>query len=233
MGVFKNLLGTVRTTFQLGLGGPRVKSNSGAIEARNAADNAYANMHMALARVFGEYIELNSDAAESGADWYMRLERPTTGMTTNIRVIMPTGTPSPNDVWRVASYSGGLVTMEYAAISAGATNQILVDETDLAFGSSSPLALLTKPANAGVPWVKIIIDEPFDGTPTVSIGISGQTSKYVAASYVDLTAAAGTVFDIDMGLEAPGSTEDLIATFSAGSATEGAARIQVAYLIPS
>jgi len=233
MSVFKNLAGTVLSAFKLGLTGPALKNESGAVAARNSGDTDYANIHAELVRLFGEYIELNAGAAGSSADWWMRLERPTTGMTTNIRIILPTGTPTPDDEIYVVSYSTGVVTLGYRASSTGATNQVHVDSTALAFGTSSPVALVTKPANALVAWVKIIIDTSFDEQPTVSVGIAGQTSKYVAASHVDLTAPAGTVYEIDMGLVADGSTEDIIATYSADSATVGAARIQVAFVLPS
>lgn len=234
MGVFKNLLGTVLDRFQLGLTGPMIKNDSGQISARNAADSAYAALRAALVRVFGDEIELNAGATGAGDDWTMSLVRPGTGMTTNIDIVLPAGTPSPGQLLRVASYSGGLVTLEYASASEGATNVVLMDTTTLAFGSSSPLAMFTKPANALVERVKVIIDTPFNGTaPQVSIGISGTTSKYAAASHIDLKAAAGTVFDIDNGLVATGGTEDLIATYTADSSSAGSARLQVIYVIPS
>jgi len=40
--VFQKLNGIVNALFQIGTGGPNLKSNSGALEARNAADSAYA-----------------------------------------------------------------------------------------------------------------------------------------------------------------------------------------------
>jgi hypothetical protein len=42
MGFFQKLRGTFETIFQIGKGGPNLKNNSGAIEARNNADNAFA-----------------------------------------------------------------------------------------------------------------------------------------------------------------------------------------------
>lgn len=234
MGVFKNLLGTVLDRFQLGLTGPLIKNDSGQISVRNAGDTDYATLRAELMRVFGDTIELNAGAAGSAADWVMSLSRPDSGMTTNIDIVLPAGTPSPGQLLRVASYSTGVVTLEYASASEGATNVVLMDTTTLAFGSSSPTAMFTKPANALVERVKVIIDTPFDGTaPQVSIGISGTTSKYAAASHIDLKAAAGTVFDIDNGVVAAGGTEDLIATYTADSSAAGSARVQVIYVIPS
>ena len=233
MGAFKNLLGTVLDRFQYGIGGPMHKRDGGEISARNATDTDYAALRMALARVFGDSIELNAGAGGSGDDWTMKLSRPDSGMTTDIEIVMPTGTPSPGQGLRVASYSGGVVALEYYTASAGASNMVLLDETDIGFGESSPVALLTKPANALVDRVKVVVDTPFDGAPSISVGVAGSTSKYGAASHIDLAAAAGTVFELDSGVPASGATEDIIATYSAGGASAGAARVQIYYAIPS
>lgn len=40
-GIYKKLLGTIETVFQIGLGGPKLKNNSGVVENRNADDNGY------------------------------------------------------------------------------------------------------------------------------------------------------------------------------------------------
>lgn len=42
MSLWSKIRGTVETIFQIGLGGPQIKNNSGVVEARNAADSAYA-----------------------------------------------------------------------------------------------------------------------------------------------------------------------------------------------
>lgn len=233
MGVFRDLLGTVLDRFQLGLTGPLLKNDSGQISARNAADSDYAAVRMALARVFGDSIELNAGAAGAGADRVMRLTRPDTGMSTDIEIVMPAGTPSPGQMLRVASYASGVVTLEYYTVSAGASNMVLIDETDIGFGATSPVALLTKPANGVVERIKVIIDTPFNGSPQLSVGVAGETSKYTAASHVNLAAAAGTVFELDYGEAAVGTTEDIIATYSGGGASAGAARVQLIYGVPS
>jgi len=42
MSLWKKLAGTISSTFQLGLAGPQLKNNAGAIENRNAGDTAFA-----------------------------------------------------------------------------------------------------------------------------------------------------------------------------------------------
>lgn len=233
MAKFSNTIGTVLDRFQIGIGGPIIKRVLGVIQFRNAADNGHADIEAALVKVFGDSIELNAGAAGSGADWAMTLSRPDTGMTEDIDVVLPPGPPSPGQVLRVAGYADGVVTLEYATTEAGASNMVLIDETALAFGSGSSEALLTKPANGLIEKVKVIVDTPFNGTPTVSIGVSGTTSKYAAASHIDLTAPAGTIFELDAGEASTVGTEAIIATYSAGGASAGAARIQLIYGIPS
>lgn len=107
-----------------------------------------------------------------------------------------------------------------------------IDSTSLVFGTSSPLTLFTTGAGDVIEKVEVIIDTTFTGTPTLSVGIVGTTAKYMATSDVDLTMPAGTVFQVHPGVAAAG-VENLIATYSAGGAGAGAARIRVHYGTPS
>jgi hypothetical protein len=47
MGIIQKILGIVESTFQLGKGGPKLKNSTGIIQARNAADSAFAKMQVA------------------------------------------------------------------------------------------------------------------------------------------------------------------------------------------
>lgn len=236
MGVFKDLLGTTGSFFRIGLSGPRLKNSTGTLEVRNAADAAYADLVAAaltgtIANITGNDLVLNSDGA-SGADRTMTLRRPSSGMSANLVIQLPAGDPSPGQAMTVTSFSGGIITLDWSTV-AGGTDKVITDTTSLAFGTSSPLSMFTLPANAVVKNVKIVVDTAFNGTPSVSVGVTGTTSKYMGATQVDLTAAAGTVFEVDPGLASVGTTESLIATYSAGGASAGAARILVDYVIPS
>lgn len=231
MSLFGRLLGTSLGKFQLGKGGPFVKNDSSAVAARNAADAAYAAINASLVNVYGNDVVLNAGASETGGDWQFKLSRPSTGMTHDLQIIWPSGDPSPGQTYSVVSMVGNVITLAWA--SAGNTaDKVTTDTTSLAFGSSSPLTLFTLPANAVVRKVQVAIDTPFNGTPSLSVGISGTTSKYMGATDVDLTGAAGTVYEVVPGLAADSSSEALIATYAAGSASAGAARILVDYVIP-
>jgi hypothetical protein len=232
MGVFRDLVGIVGNTLQIGIGGFKLKNSAGTAQVRNAADSAYATIAAALHATYGDDFELNSGATSAGADWKMTFRRPSTGMTHALTIVYPSGDPSPGQALTVASFASNIITLQWTTIAAG-TDKLVIDTTSLAFGTTSPLTLFTLPANAVIRSVKVIIDTAFNGAPTLSIGISGTTSKYMGSTQVDLTAAATTVFEVDPGLASVGTTEALIATYSAGAASAGAARIEIAYAIPS
>lgn len=232
MARWMDLVGTTIGKIKLGIGGPQVKGVSGDVAARNAADAAYAAMRMSLVKVFGDDIQLNAGSAGSGADWMMTIRRPSTGMTHDLTVVMPSADPAPGQVLTVVSFTGNVVALGYVTIAAGA-DKTVVDVTNLAFGDSSPITMFSKPNGAQVELVKVVLDTPFDGTPTLSVGISGQTSKYLPTTAVDLTDTLANVsFEHSANLP-PSGAEALIATYAASGATAGAARILVFYENPS
>lgn len=231
-GRFLDLLGTTYAKLQIGLGsaGAALKVASSKLRARNVADSADFPLVGSVIAASGDYLELNEDAAGAGADWKYTLARPSTGMSAARTITLPAGAPSPNQA--LTDDGTGTGQLVWTTVAAG-TDKTVTDTTALAFGSTSPVSMFTLPANAVVEEVRVIIDTAFNGTPTLSIGVSGTTSKYMAATQVDLTATATTIFAVSPGITANGSSESLIATYSAGSASAGAARIEVDYVIPS
>lgn len=229
-GRFLDLLGTTFTKLQIGLGsaGATLKVASSKLRARNTADSADVPVVGSVIAASGDYLELNEDAAAAGADWKYTLARPSSGMTAAVTLTLPADDGSPSQ----ALTTDGSGNLSWTTVAAG-TDKTVTDTTALAFGSTSPVSMFTLPANAVVEEVRVIIDTAFNGTPTLSIGVSGTTSKYMAATQVDLTATATTIFAVSPGITANGSSESLIATYSAGSASAGAARIEVDYVIPS
>lgn len=234
MGRFTDIIGVLGGKIQLAIGGPQVKGTGGAVEARNAADSAFAIVHASLFATYGDDFTLNAGATSSGASWIYKFSRPSTGMTHDLQVIWPSADPSVGQALTVASFSSNIITLQWSSVTSGA--QLMnVDTTSLAFGSTSPVAMYTAPANAVEYMFQVIVDTPFTGGTgaTMSIGITGTVSKYVSATQVDLTAAAGTIFEVCPGVIASGSTENVILTYAAGSATAGAARVLGYYSVPS
>lgn len=214
MGIFKDLLGTLSSTFKLGIGGPLFKNSSGVIEARNTGDSAFAALRASALRVAdanGQQVVIQ--APDIVADYTLTL---------------PVDDGSPSQVLT----TDGSGALSWTTV-AGGSDKPVVDTTTLAFGDASPKAMFALPANAVVRKVSVVVDTPFNGTPSLSVGITGTVSKYLGATQVDLTATAKTIFEVFPGEIASGTSENLIATYAAGGATAGSARILVEYVIPS
>lgn len=229
-GRFLDLLGTTYTKLQIGLGATALalKNASGKVRARNGADSADAPLVGSIIAASGDSIEINEDATGTGADRKYTLTRPAAGMAADLSITLPPDAGTNG----FALITNGAGVAIWGAV-AGGNDREITDTTALAFGSAASVAMYTHPANAVVQAVKVVIDTPFNGTPSLSVGITGTLSKYLAATSVDLSAAVGTSFEVDPGLAANGSAESIIASYAAGGATAGAARILTTYVIPS
>lgn len=229
-GRFSDILGTTFDKLQLGLSATavQIKQVAGKLRARNKADSADAPVVGSVIAASGDFLELNEDAVGAAADWKYTLSRPAAGMTAARTIVLPPDAGTAG----FAVVTDGAGNWTYAAIAAGA-DKVITDTTTLAFGSVSPLAMFNLPANAVVHGVTVVIDTPFNGTPSLSVGIAGTVSKYLGATSVDLTQPATINFDVEPGLASVGTIEALIATYAAGGATAGSARLLVAYSIPS
>jgi hypothetical protein len=230
MAWYNDLLGTTSTTFKIGVN-HLIKAVTGGFNVRNAADSADGKIVVSRVESSGDDLLINSDAAGSANDWTLTLSRNSV-QTEALNVVFPPAKGTDQHYLRQkASTSAGVLEFELAAV-AGATNQITVDTTSLAFGTSSPLTLFSTPSGAIIEKVQVIIDTQFNGTPTLTVGISGTTSKYMTTTQNVLTDVAGTGYESNPRLPSTAG-EALIATYSAGGASAGAARILVHYSIPS
>jgi hypothetical protein len=225
VGIFLDALGTSKAYFKLGIAGVRLTNNSGNLDVKNAAGNADAAITASAVNVSGETLTLNSDAAASGADWKITLNRPASGMTANVDLTLPVDDGTPGQV--LGTDGSGVLSW----ISAAATSLCdKVDTTTLAFGSAATVALFSTGAADVINKLQVVVDTPFNGTaPTVSIGVAGTVSKYSAVTDVDLKTAG--VYEINPGLPAAG-IEALIATYAADSSSAGSARLLVFYATP-
>ena len=228
MDLRKALRGTTEALFEIGANFA-IKAISGGFSFRNSADTADAEITADQFKANGNIgLVINADGAESGDDYIITISRPSTGMTESYEFRLPVNAGSPS---QVLSTDG---TGNLSWISAGSTaDNITVSSTDLAFGDSSPLALVTTPNNAVVHAVMVIIDTQFDGSPTLTVGVSGTTSKYMTSTQNSLVATAKSRYESSPSEAAAPSGEALIATYAAGGATQGAARILVFYSVPS
>lgn len=227
MGVWNDLLGTTKAFFRIGFTGPRLKDSGGGLVVRNAADSADGPATVSKLNVSGDVLEINSDAAGAAADWKFTIQRPAAGMTSAVVLTLPIDDGTPNQV--LQTDGNGVLSWANAGSTASSDK---MDTTNLAFGTASPLALFSTGAGDIIDEIEIVIDTPFNGAPSLSIGIAGTTSKYASTTEIDLTQPAGTVLQLHPGLAAQGA-EALIATYVAGGASAGAARILVHYGTPA
>lgn len=230
MARFIDMLGTTLGKLQIGIDATAInlKAAAGKFRARNKADTADLPVVGSVIAASGDFLEINEDATGVGADFKLTIARPAAGMTANVALTLPATSGSPAQVLS----TDGSGALSWATVAAG-TDKLVTDTTTLGFGSASPLAMFNLPANAVVQSVSVIIDTAFNGTPSLSIGIAGSVSKYLGAVQVDLTQPATTVFEIEPGLASVGTIEALIATYAAGAASAGSARLLVSYSIPS
>lgn len=230
-GRFQDLLGTVFSKFQIGIGATAVnlKEVTGKLRARNKADSADAPIVGSIISASGDVLELNEDATSAGADWKLSIARPAAGMTAAMTLTLP---PTVGSVGQALTTDGATGALSWTSVATG-TDKTQTDNTSIAFGSAATVAMYNHPANGIVKCVSVIVDTPFNGAPTVSVGVAGTLSKYLASNQVDLTFAGTTTFEVEPGQPAVGSVEAIIATFAAGGATVGAARILTDYTIPS
>lgn len=230
---FSDIIGNIQGFFQLGIGGNKVKNASGGIAIRNAGDTSDAQLTTSQLNNSGNQIVLNSAAAQSGASWLYNLVRPNTGMSANMTLTLPATTPTIGQAL-VATDTAG--TLAFQTIATGTSADRPQDKTyTLSYNTSSPLTLFTLAANAIVKNVTIYVDTVFTGgTPTVAIGVAGNTGQFMTTAQNDLTDAAGAKSYItNPTVAANASAQNLIATYVANSATAGSARILIEISTPS
>lgn len=227
MAVFMDLKGTSQSTFQLGKGGPKLKNSAGVFEARNAADSSYVDLVAAILKAASDSIELNSDAAGSGADWKMTLARPASGMSAAVTYTLPA---APVNGYVLSTDGSGNLSWVAAASTANSSS---ADSTSFVFSDSSPISLFTLPANAIIDKIQIIIDTQFDDAATITVQGVTSSRTYALAVDSDLQGSARDVFEIHPGYQATVASDVLQATLTPGSSTAGAGRVVVYYVIPT
>jgi hypothetical protein len=222
MSKFSDLLGTLGGYFKIGLTGVRLKNSSGNLLVRNSADSADANITAAKLLNTGNTIDIGTTNVLSVSK--------NTAQSGGLTIIYPAAKATDGQILaQKAGTAAGVIEFEF--VSAGSNSQCLTtDTTSLAFGATSPVAMFTLPANAVVEAVRVIVDTAFTGTPSLSIGITGTTSKYLASTQVDLLTTG--IYEVYPGIAASGSSEAVIATYAANTASVGAARIEIDYVVP-
>jgi hypothetical protein len=221
MSIWKDLIGTVLTSFKIGLVGNTIDTNAGRLRVRDNTNTAFSAIAALRADVTGDTFVLSSESANT-----YTLRRPA-AQTAPLTITLPATAGTAGQ----AVVTDGTGGWSYASTASTADREG-VDTTSIAFGDTSPKPMFTLPANAVVNSIRVTVDTTFNGTPTLSIGTSGSVSKYVASNQIDLKQPSATIFEIYPGLAPVGTTEALQITYAAGGATAGNARVEVFYCNP-
>ena len=214
MSAWSKLTGTQVGKFLLGLTGVTLKNNAGNLEVRNNADTAFATVKASEVTVF------NNTAG------FGNTLRTQATQAADVVYDLPLTDGSPGQV--LSTDGSGLLDWISASSTASSWK---VDTTSVAFGSGSTISMFTLPANAVIESVVVIVDTAFDGTANLSVGISGNASKYFGSG--DALLQIADRYEVPNQLDADVASEALEVSYSAGGATVGDARVLVSYAIPS
>ena len=88
MSKFSYLFGTALSFFRIGPNAG-IKNNAGTIEIRDAIDSTFVAVKASIVQATGNAIELNANAAATGADHKYSIARPGTGMAAAVVLTLP------------------------------------------------------------------------------------------------------------------------------------------------
>jgi hypothetical protein len=210
------IAGTQAGKLWLGLTGVLLKNNSGNLDVRNNADTAYAAVQASKAIIY--------DNTTS----YTVTVQPSDSATGSYALTLPTGVGSANQVLQ----TDGTGVLSWASAASTASNW-KVHTTTLAYGAGATVQALVVPAGNVIQSVIVIVDTAFNATgPSLTVGISGTTSKYVVTGDTLLTVADR--YEIPVSSVADGSDETVNIYYTAGSGgSAGSARVLITYATPS
>jgi hypothetical protein len=206
--------GTQVGSFILGFLGVRLKNSSGNLHVRNNGDTGFADAQVKDIIVSNNSTTYDVTVTTNGSQ------------AADYTLTLPVDTGS---VGQVLSTNGSGVLSWVSAASTDANWK--VETTSVNFGSGSTITAFTLPANAIIDKVMCIVDTAFDGTPTLSVGDSGNNSKFMGSGDNLLTLADR--FDVYSQEPATGSPINVEIYYAAGGATVGAARVLCTYAVPA
>ncbi len=213
MAGFKEILGVIDGFLRLGYTGVRLKAGgTTALQVKNEDDSAWADIEAA-----------NHALYDDGSGFKITLQPPT--LAGDVALTLPDGDGSPGEYLT----TDGTGVLSWSP-SSGVANAEQLDETTFD-ETSGTLAMFTPPADSKLLRGKIIVlTTSGAGSPTISIGISGNITKYAATSRSNLKEVSSYEFDIDY--QEDGTPDAIIATIVASSQTFTGI-IQMFYADPS
>lgn len=197
MSLWSDLIGTSADAFAVGFTGFILKNSSGKLIVRNAADSEDAIIEA-----------LKLQLKESGDTSVITIQAPS--LAGDWTLTLPADAGSAGFV---LSTDGSGVTTWVAPSS----NGILLDKTAYT-DASGTLAMFTPPANAKIlKVVNHVLTATSGGSPTLSVGISGNVAKYMATARSNMKAVAD--YEANPNYDEDGSPDAIIGTIVASSQT--------------
>lgn len=207
---FWDLIGTSFNYLRIGLTGFRLKNNSGVAQIRNAGDSEHA-----------DFEALTVAVKETGAANLFKFIPST--MAGNITLALPPDDGSPGYV--LTTDGAGVATWE-----PGTAGGLICTSEAFNQATSSPLAIFTPPANAVIERVTVDVESAAGGgSPTIEVGIAGNTGKYMPTTANNLKEALPYTFHPEY--EEDASPDSVIATI-VPSAQTFSGFIRIYYTVP-
>lgn len=231
-GITLDLVGISGSTLVLNLNGPQINTDGTNIflQANGGGSDVELTASVLNASATSGQIILNSAATGSGSSWITTIQNAQSGQTAAWTLTLPASPGSPNQVLQ----TDGSGTTSW--VNAGSTSACVSTHMEtIAFGATSPVTLFTLPADAVVHEISVIVDVAFTGGTgsQVAVGVSGTTSKFAGAGQSNLGVVGLYKIDGCEAVATSGTTQALIATYSANSATAGSARVITKYSVPA
>lgn len=167
-GSWSNIKGTLETLFQFGLAGVGLRTNSGVLEARNAANSAYASVRCLDAQVDGALISpvmsgwvSGCQVANSGADPNSSIDFAAGAAFISDRIVSLTAkTKSLDALWSAGTNQGGLFSGSKAAYTTYhcfAMRNTTTGAVDFGFDTTPTGS--NKPSGWAVTWLMAVMTD--------------------------------------------------------------------------
>lgn len=191
MGFISDLIGTALNNFRIGLTGVNLKNSSGALHVRNAGDTEHAAAQAASIGL--KYPgEANILTLQPG------------DMSGNITFTLPVAVGGAGDVLT----DDGTGVLSFAPATAGG---MIIKKVAFNQATSSPLSIMTPTANATISKIVVDVESAAGaGTPTIAVGISGTTGKYMSTAQNNLNEQL--TYETNPSFEEDGTPDPIIAT---------------------
>lgn len=213
MGVWKNIIGLIGNTLQLNFTGPKIVGSS--TDTVTVTDNADSDGKIVSTTANHTNIELYDGAARTSTITMA------TGGAGDINVILP----NANSLGKL--HNDGSGNLSWVDMDAPQVSILTLNYDD-----SASQSLSASKSGRFIDKVIVKVTTAFDATgPTIDIGISGTTDKYVDQTEVDLTTLGTYVVEI---ANYESGAEEILVTFGAGSGgSAGVAEITIIESVPT